>query len=121
MANSIELLLDVILERVGVNVKPKATLGAKINLFQKAAILKEAKGAWNVEEIVIKLKDFNETWNITKHGMIVGGTSELTFYKDKRKYVFDLEKREIIDRGFSELVATLIKISNYFLPQAICP
>jgi hypothetical protein len=118
MANSIELLLDVILEKAGVSANPRATLGAKINAFQKAAILKESKGDWNVEEIVIKLKDFNKSWNITKHGMIVCGTSDLTFYKDKGKYVFDKNKLDVIDREFSEVMATLTQITNCFVAQS---
>jgi hypothetical protein len=74
MANSIDLLLQVIFERIGTDI-PKM-LGRKISKFKncKSTILVKYTG--DFDELIKKLERFNEYWNISKHGMVVLGVKK---------------------------------------------
>jgi len=55
---------------------------------------------------------FNKIWVITKHGMTVGGTQNLTMYKDDEIHVFDQTRQVKIDEEFTQIIEALMEVSN---------
>jgi hypothetical protein len=110
LANSIEIVLELIFEKIGA--KSQKMIGPKIRTFEayKSTISIRYSGDFN--ELVDELRKFNENWVITKHGMTVGGRNELTIHKDGICYVFDEKKRLEIDQDFSQIMKNLIEISK---------
>ena len=111
LANSIDLMLDVILEKL--NIPPPKMLGRKINTFEKCEQLLERDYNENIDNLVSKLNKFNETWIITKHGMVIGGSEYITIYKDGYNHIFDPKKQSQIDQEFSTIMADLVRISKF--------
>jgi len=62
--------------------------------------------------LVEKLKTFNKNWNITKHGMVVGGTKNFTMHKDDAFHIFEQSKVDEINNEFTQIMKALIEISN---------
>ncbi len=112
LASSIDFLLNKILERTPIVFKNNETLGRKIKKFNqnKAGLIKEYAGDFNI--LAKNLKEFNNDWIITKHGMIVGGKQDFCFSKDDTLYIFDQKKREEINRQFEEIMRSLTEILN---------
>jgi len=109
LASSIEIILNDILEKIGI--RPPRTFGGKIDVFGRNKS-KLNKYTGNFDELLGKLKGFNENWNITKHGMAVGGPDikDITVFKNGFFYVFDDKKREEIDQEFAQIQSALIAI-----------
>lgn len=116
MANSIELLMDCMLNRVTDDQvqksKKPATFGAKVNRFQKAKALITDKNDEPFDKLVKKLRALNRNWNITKHGMIVGGKQDLTFFKDSEFHTFTQPEMAEIKSDFTEIMSELTQIWN---------
>lgn len=110
LANSIELMLEVIFEKIGI--APLKMLGSKISKFEgcKPSLASRYTGDFDV--LVEKLKKFNENWKITKHGMIVSGQQNLTIHKDGRLYIFEQRKQAEIEQEFTQIMNGLIEISK---------
>lgn len=116
LANNIDLLISVILEKLGhkLNKKP---LGPKIGLFKKSEPILSSKYSGEFNLLIDKLDRFNANWNATKHGMIVGGTPCITFQKDGSFFTFDPKKIVEIDSEFTETMANLTEIWNRMLKE----
>ncbi|MBA7662383.1 hypothetical protein ES703_70412 [subsurface metagenome] len=112
MANSIELMLDVILKRNRINTKPKEPLGSKIIKFQDSKAILVGKYAGDFDKLVDKLMRFNTNWIIAKHGMTVLGQQDLTYSSGGRNHKFDPKRREEIYQEFTETQMALIEISK---------
>jgi len=110
LANSIELMLEVIFEKIGI--APIKMLGSKISKFEKCKSTLSSKYTGNFDELVSKLKKFNEDWKITKHGMIVGGQQDLTIHKNNKYHKFDKKKQIEIGQEFTQIMEGLIEISK---------
>ena len=110
MANSIDLMLNVILEEEGVKL-PKM-LGGKISEFGKRKAVLADKYTGDFDELIKKLRKFNENWVIAKHGMIVGGLEDLTIRKDDKLHTFVPKRQEEIGQEFTENMKALIEISK---------
>lgn len=116
MGSSIDLLISFILEKLGCDLRKKP-LGNKINQFAKCRPRIYTKYSGEFNHLIDKMKRFNENWNITKHGIIGGGTQNLTFYKDGIIYEFDQKKIIEIDWEFSEVMKGLTEIWNRMLKE----
>ena len=110
MANSIELMLNVIFEKIGIS-HPRM-LGPKINEFEECKSTLSENYIGDFDILVDKLKIFNKNWNITKHGMVVGGTKNFTIHKDDAFYTFEQSKVDEINNEFTQIMKALIEISN---------
>ena len=66
------------------------------------------------KSLIDGLNEFNTTWNITKHGMIVVGKEKLTFHKDGQFYSFNQQKQEEISREFTFIMQELTQIHEAF-------
>lgn len=108
-ANSIEIILDGILEKIGI--KPPKLFGRKIDKFERNK-LNLNKYTANFDELLEKLKRFNEDWNISKHGMCSAkeNIKDITLYKDGVFHVFDEKKIEQINQEFTQIQKALIEI-----------
>lgn len=111
MANSIDLIISFILEDLGYELGRK-TLGAKINLFEKkeSQLLSSYSGDLNL--LIAKLNRFNKNWNVTKHGMVVGGSRYITFSKDGTLFEFNPNTIIEIDEEFTEIMKGINEIFN---------
>lgn len=116
MANSIDLLISAILEKLGHNLNRKP-LGPKIGLFRKSEPILSSKYSGEFDLLIDRLDRFNANWNATKHGMMVGGTSFVTFQKNGLSFIFDPKKIAEIDREFTETIANLTEIWNMMLKE----
>jgi hypothetical protein len=110
LANSIEIVLELIFEKIGV--KSPKMLGQKIKKFEDSKSTISIRYSGDFNDLVDKLRKFNDNWVIAKHGMTVGGGEELTIHKDGVSYVFDEKKRLEIDQDFSQIMEDLIEISK---------
>jgi len=110
MANSIELILEVIFEKIGI--APIKMLGSKISKFEKCKPTLVGKYTGNFDGLVSKLEKFNEDWKIMKHGMIVGGQQDLTIHKNNKFHKFDKKKQVEIEQEFTQIMEGLIEISR---------
>jgi hypothetical protein len=83
MGNSIEVILNKILSKIDIVLE--LTLGRKI------------------DDLIQKLRRFNENWKITKHGITLMGEtiSEMTFFKDDGIYIFDKKEIDEIKHEFN--------------------
>lgn len=101
LANTIEVYLNDILERLKVNNKPR-TLGSKISLLKS---LEKEKSVNIPVGLIRKLEEFNHDWNICKHGIPIGSNEVLSkpitcpimfdkinLWKDGIPHTFDKEK-----------------------------
>ena len=114
LANSIEIVLDLIFEKkkcknLKNNKKDPIMLGGKITKFENCESIRDSE---NFDELVQKIKKFNDNWVITKHGMTVDGMKKPTICKDGVFYVFDEKKRLEISQDFSQIMKDLIEISK---------
>lgn len=117
LANSIEIVLDLIFEKNKCKNFKKLRndpemLGAKIAKFEYCKSTISIKYSGDFDELVDKLRKFNNNWKITKHGITVGGLKEPTIYKDGNFYVFDEKKRLEVSLNFSQIMKDLIEISK---------
>lgn len=110
MANSIDLVIGVIFEKT--QKRPIKMLGSKIIEFEKSKQILEHLYSGDFDEFVRKLERFNKNWVVTKHGMLVGGTQNMTIYKDERMYIFDQRKQKEIDDEFTQIMSGLAEIKN---------
>jgi len=111
-ANSIELMLNIILEGIKIKLGKKETLRSKIGKFEKSQETLESKYTGDFGKLVERLNKFNENWVITKHGMTSGGQKDLTIYKDGKFHIFDRRKQDEIEREFTEIMGALTEIWN---------
>lgn len=109
-ANSIELMLKDIFEKK--EIRNSRMLGSKIYEFKKRKSTLSDNYTGDFDILVDKLIRFNENWNITKHGMVVGGTQNFTIHKDGAFHIFDQSKVNEINNEFTQIMKALIKISN---------
>jgi hypothetical protein len=109
-ANSIEIVLDGILEKVG---SCPILLGRKINELEKSKSSLERLSV-SFDELLTKLRRFNFNWTISKHGMAVAGEKirDVTLRKDGVQYVFDRKKVEEIRQEFTQIQILLVEIHN---------
>ncbi len=112
MANSIELMLEVILERNKAKCKDGITLGTKIGLLEKQKDFIKPRFSGDFDLLIGKIRTFNKNWTITKHGMVVAGLTELTFHKNNQFHSFSDETQSKIKNEFSEIMSNLIEISK---------
>ena len=112
LANSIELMLTIILEGTRIKLGKKEMLGSKIGKFEKSQETLNSKHTGDFGELMEKLNEFNENWVITKHGMTSGGQKDLTIYKDGKFHIFDQRKQDEIVREFTKIMGALIEISR---------
>jgi hypothetical protein len=110
MANSIELILGSILGELKVELKTRIMLGTKIKKLAQCKNVITQINAPDFDKLTGKLIEFNNIWIITKHGMVVGGSEELTFYKDGKISIFDSNKQMEIRNEFTEIMTELTKI-----------
>ncbi len=117
MANSIDLVIKVILENLRQDFKERDMLGRKIKLFKQNKDKISPVYSGDFDELVKKIERFNGNWNVTKHGMIVGNMNPYpTFEKDGAIYGFDPQTIRGIDSEFSEIMSSISIISNKLLP-----
>ena len=109
-ANSIELMLKVIFEKNGIH--NSRMLGSKINKFEECKSTLSDNYTGDFDILVDKLKIFNKNWNITKHGIVVGGTQNFTIHKNDAFHIFDQSKVDEINNEFTQIMEALIEISN---------
>ena len=115
LANSIEILLNNILKRLGIT--PPNMFGRKICIVKTNKRVHSTlhRCTPNFDELVYRLERFNENWNISKHGMISADSEEpkvIKFVKDNFEYVFDEKKIEEIEQEFTQIQQTLITIQK---------
>ena len=102
MANSLEIIIDKILEDQ--KITPKKLLSGKVG---------QLKEIISDDNLISELIKFNKTWNITKHGkMTVGLKEHIMFRKDKGAYVFTKERQEEISENFTNTMKKLINETN---------
>ena len=101
-ANSIEIIIEKILEKNGIAFKK--LLSSKIS---------QLKELISDENLIYELIKFNNTWNITKHGKMAVGLEEyIMFRKDKGTYVFTKQRQEELLNQFSSIMGKLIECQN---------
>jgi len=110
LANSIELMIEVIFENSGIH--SQQMLGAKIKKFEENKSILTGNYTGNFGKLVEKLRRFNNNWNVTKHGMIVLGSPVMTIRKNGKFFLFDQKIQDVIDQEFSQIMKALIEISN---------
>ncbi|MBI2449502.1 hypothetical protein HYV49_04360 [Candidatus Pacearchaeota archaeon] len=103
MAKSIEIVIDKILEQN--DVKPRGSFGNRIKQFKEVCP--------EFPELLGDLMNFNEFWNITKHGVIIMGADiSESFFKDEETHKFNQQRKEEISKNFTEVMKKLIVISK---------
>jgi len=112
LANSVEILLDDILKRLGITL-PKM-FGGKISKVKRNKLTLH-RFTPNFDELVDKVEKFNENWIISKHGKISADTAEskvIKLVKDDFEYVFDEKKIKEIGQEFTQIQQALITIQK---------
>jgi len=110
-ANSMEVLLDDILRKIGT--KPPKMFGEKIDRLRKNK-RKWSRYTAKPDELLKKLTSFNADWIISKHGTSLAepNITNITLVKDDVYYVFDKKKIEDIKKEFTQIQHSLIEIQK---------
>ena len=110
MANSIELLLNVIVERL--KLEPKLSIREKLKLLRCNLSKLPELNELNYQKLFSDIIAFNKIWNISKHGMVVGGSEILTLNKNNTFHQFTNERINEINNNFSYIIKRLTLINN---------
>jgi len=108
MGNSIEILLNGTLDKIGI--RPELTFGRKTEQLKENKLIL-IKYITTFDDLVQNLRRFNENWIITKHGItVMGTTKDITLFKDDGLYIFDKNEIKEINQEFNQIQKVLIKI-----------
>jgi hypothetical protein len=108
MANSLELMLNLILEAVGVT--PPINLGGKITEMDRNAHLFAGKYEGDFDQLIEHLRHFNLIFNFTRNGSVIQAEDDFFLELDGIYRRFDKERQREIESEFGEGMAALSSI-----------
>jgi len=117
LANSIEILLDDVLKRLGIALPERSMFGRKICKLKtsKRARMTLNNSISDFDDLTLRLERFNENWIISKHGMMSADSAEpkvIKLVKNNSEHVFDEKKIEEIERDFTYIQQTLTMVQK---------
>jgi hypothetical protein len=111
MASSFEVVIKHIFDSLGE--KTPASFGQKLKKLKKIFANSQSNQIKaGYEKLISELEQFNETWNIVKHGNFVGNRKPLTLLKDNKAYSFDNTSLDKIKNNFTQTQKTLMELSS---------
>jgi hypothetical protein len=95
--------------------EPKLNIRDKIKLLKNNLSKLPKINDLNYEVLFSHIISFNKDWNITKHGIVVGGSEILTINRNNAFHQFTGERISNISKDFSFIMERLTLVNNALL------
>ncbi len=106
IANSHQILIDYILDRLKIEVHKDASFLSRIKKLERAT-----KNHDYAQELIADLKTFNRYWNFTKHGQPICNHPSI-YIKGREQFEFTEEIMKQIEKRFAKAQGVLLRINE---------